>query len=79
MNKIVGIFIIVQVILTGLILNGLQAISNSILISAVHQKRGLNTISWSDNLSTVTYVVLALIVLIGFYLILLKEKSNGLD
>jgi hypothetical protein len=78
MNKLVGIFIIVQVILTGLILNGLHAISNSILISAVHHKRGVNTISWSDNLSTITYVILAGIVLIGLFLILLKEKNNRL-
>lgn len=78
MNKLVGIFIIVQVILTGLILNGLHAISNSILIAAVHQKRGINTISWSDNLSTITYVVLAVIVLIGLYLVLSKENHNGL-
>jgi hypothetical protein len=74
MNKLVGIFILAQVVLTCLILNGLNSISNSILISAVHQKSGVNTIAWSDNLSTITYVALVLVLLGGLYLIIKKEK-----
>ena len=49
---------------------GLNSISNSILISAVHQKTGVNTISWSDNLDTITYIILVAI------LILLNLEKN---
>jgi hypothetical protein len=75
MNRVVGLFIITQVVLTGLILNGLNSVSNSILQAAVHQKSGVNTIAWSENLSTVTYVALVLVLLIGVYLIIMKEKK----
>ena len=76
MKKLVGIFIVVQAILTGLILYGLNSISNSILISAVHQKTGINTIAWSDNLDTSTYIILAAILIVGTYLIVTKDKNS---
>ena len=74
MGKLLGIFTVVQAILTGLILYGLNSISNSILISAVHQKTGVNTISWSDRLDTSTYIILTAILIVGAYLIITKEK-----
>jgi hypothetical protein len=76
MKKLLGIFIVVQAILTGLILYGLNSISNSILISAVHQKNGVNTIAWSDNLDTSTYIILAAILIVGAYLIVTKDKNS---
>jgi hypothetical protein len=76
MKKLVGIFIVVQAILTGLILYGLNSISNSILISAVHQKTGVNTIAWSDNLDTLTYIVLVTVLIVGGYLIVTKDKHS---
>jgi hypothetical protein len=77
MKKLVGIFIAVQAILTGLILHGLNSISNSILIAAVHQKTVVNTIAWSENLNTSTYILLAAILLVGVYLIVIKDQNSG--
>ncbi|MEH7443058.1 hypothetical protein V7201_12195 [Bacillus sp. JJ1122] len=76
MKELLGIFIVVQAILTGLILYGLNSISDSIIISAAHQKHPLNTLAWGGGLETSTYIVLGAIVIVGVYLILTKDNKG---
>ena len=74
MKRIIGVFFIVQAVLTYLILDALNQISVSITEAAVHMKSGGLTLSWSDELSFITYVLLILVVILGLYFTLTKEK-----
>ncbi|WP_144555964.1 hypothetical protein [Bacillus sp. X1(2014)] len=75
MKELLGIFIIVQAILTGLILYGLNTISDSIIMAAAHQKNPINTLAWGGGLNTSTYILLGVIVIVGAYLIVVKDKK----
>ncbi|WP_274307468.1 hypothetical protein [Solibacillus daqui] len=77
MKRLVGIFFIVQAIVTYLILDALNQLSVSISEAAVHMKTGGLTLSWSDDLPLVTYVFLIIIVILGIYFTLAKEKKKG--
>lgn len=77
MKRLVGIFFIVQAIVTYLILDALNQISVSVSEAAVHMKTGGLTLSWSDDLPLVTYVFLIIIVILGIYFTLAKEKKKG--
>ena len=76
MKELLGIFIIVQAILTGLILYGLKSISDSIIMAAAHQKNPLNTLAWGGGLETSTYILLGAIVIVGACLIISKDKKG---
>jgi len=77
MKRIIGVFLIVQAVLTYLILDALNQISVSITEAAVHMKSGGFTLSWSDELSFVTYALLILVVILGIYFTLTKEKLRN--
>ncbi|PLT27544.1 hypothetical protein [Peribacillus deserti] len=77
MKALVGIFIAVQAILTGLILHGMHSISDSIIMASVHQKRDDFTISWGGNLDNTTYILLGVIVIAGVYLMVADILKNG--
>ena len=63
--------------MTYLILDALNQISVSVSEAAVHMKTGGLTLSWSDDLPLVTYVFLIIIVILGIYFALAKEKKKG--
>lgn len=76
MKRLIGIIITVQVVLTFLILNALNDVSSSIKQAAVRLKSGDITMSWSNNLSITSYIILLAIGSIGVYLALVKEKNK---
>ncbi|WP_160724904.1 hypothetical protein [Bacillus sp. USDA818B3_A] len=76
MRELVGIFIAVQAILTGLILHGMNSISDSILMASAYQKSDDITISWGGHLGTGTYILLGAIVVVGALLILFNNKKS---
>ena len=76
MKRLIGIFFIVQAVVTYLILDALNQISVSITEAAVHLESGGLTLSWSDNLPLVTYVFLIIIFILGVYFALAKEKKG---
>jgi len=76
MKRLVGIIIVVQVVLTGFILYALNDISVSIKQAAVHMKSGGITMSWSDNLTSTSYISLIILGSLGVYLALAKEKNS---
>ncbi|KIL43088.1 hypothetical protein [Jeotgalibacillus campisalis] len=75
MKRVVGIFLIIQTVLTYLILRALNQVSVSITEAAVHTKSGGLTLSWSDDLSAITYILLIIVVIPSIYLILAKNKK----
>lgn len=77
MKRIIGILIAVQVVLTGLILYALNDISVSIKQAAISTTSGGNTLSWSDNLSSLTYVILIVLGCIGLFFAFLKENNSN--
>ncbi|MGD6844276.1 hypothetical protein ACQCVH_17420 [Bacillus infantis] len=76
MKELLGIFIIVQALLTGLILYGLNSISDSIIMATAHQKKPLNTLAWGGGLNTSIYILLGAIIIVGAYLIVVKDKKG---
>lgn len=76
MKRMLGILIAVQVILTGLILYALNDISVAIKQAAIRTTSGGNTLSWSNNLSSITYVILIVLGCVGLFFAFLKEKNS---
>lgn len=76
MKRLLGIFIAVQVILTGMILYALNDISVSIKQAAIRTAGGSVTMSWSDNLSGYTYAILIALGCVGLIFAFLKEKNS---
>jgi uncharacterized membrane protein YqhA len=75
MKRLIGILVIVQALLTYLILESLNNVSVSLTEAAVHMESGGLTLSWSDQLPFLTYAVLVIVVILGIYISLVREKK----
>lgn len=77
MRRLVGILLIVQAVLTYLILNALNRLSVFIIdrVLAMGEDDGL-ILSWSGELHLVTYVILAIVIILGIYFILTKGTNE---
>lgn len=77
MRRLIGIILIVQAVLTYLILNELNRLSVFLidLILFWGEDDGL-VLSWSGELSWVTHVGLAIVIILGIYFILTKKREK---
>ena len=77
MRRLVGVFLIVQVVLTYLILNALNRLSVFVTdrALAMGEEDGL-ILSWSGELPLLTYVILAIVIILGIYFILTKGTNE---
>lgn len=76
MKKLIGLLIITQTILFGIIAYQIRDLANSIYDAATIVKGTGNGVGWGNGLPTFSYILLALLVIVGIYLVVLKDKKN---
>ncbi|WP_026695500.1 hypothetical protein [Peribacillus kribbensis] len=78
MKRAIGLLIISQTFLFGIIAYYLNTISVSIFtLASVSKKLGTGvSFGWNDNLTTKVYILLAIVSIIGLYLVFSKQDHK---
>lgn len=76
MKKLIGLLIITQTILFGIIAYQIRDLANSIYDAATIVKGTGNGVGWGNGLPTFSYVLLGVLVVVGLYVVLKNEKNK---
>ncbi|WP_251128891.1 hypothetical protein [Exiguobacterium sp. s152] len=76
MKKLIGILIISQTVLFGLLLNQLNQISHSIIQAGAYVVAKEGTMAWGGNLPTPYFVLLGALIILGAVLVFTEDKKT---
>ena len=76
MKKIIGIFLIVQTILFGMVIFQLERIYDRIAETAAYVYRKDGTLAMGAGLPEVYYILFVLLIILGIYVLFSKEKNK---
>lgn len=76
MKRLMGIFIVSQTILFGVLIYQIQNLSDSIKEAASFVATKEGTLSWGGNIPKVSVFLLSALMVLGLFLILSKNKSE---